>query len=110
MDEYIVIIEKFGNRLYYKNGHLHREFGPACVPWELKEEFTGLKDEGLYKKIIRNRSGNYTYNPNNKESYYLEGIGYGKEEFSQIILAKKLQDELNLELKHPQAEKKKLKI
>jgi hypothetical protein len=120
-DEYIVVIEKIGNRFYYKNGQLHREAGPAYVNWEGKEKFTGLEDQELYKKVFKeNTDEYYSYVETNEqgaeiikklrptyECYHLDGIEYSKAEFNCIIALQKA-EELDKELGDVQAPIKKI--
>jgi hypothetical protein len=67
-DEYVVYIEKIGNRFYYKNGQLHREVGPAYVPWSLKDKYSGLEDQDLYKIICKE----HIDEPKYKSSYFID--------------------------------------
>lgn len=118
-DEYIVIIEKIGNRFYYKNGQLHRESGPAYVPWKLKEEFTGLEDQELYQKVFKQHAKESEYESYASDGttilararpdypcYHLNGKEYNKEQFDSIILKQELDAQLNKNELSP----KKLKI
>ena len=118
-DEFIVIIEKMGNRFYYKNGILHREAGPAYVPWKLKEEFTGLADQELYKKVFQLHAKEDEYDGFASDGspitmrarpdyvcYHLDGKEYQLEEFNAIMLEK----ELSKEIPKQEVKTKKVKI
>jgi hypothetical protein len=108
-EEYIVFIEKNGNRFYYKDGKLHREDGPAYVPSQFKEEYTGLADQELYRKIVllhfdkdelakvfKPEQMNGVSHPRLKElGYYLDGIQYPKRDFDKFALARKLDGDLS---------------
>jgi hypothetical protein len=102
VDEYIVYI--YGDRYYYKNKKLHRENGPAFVPEELKEEYTGLGDDDLYVKIFMTSKKKFEPHKIKKEynieddrvpHFFLEGVKY---ESQKEINAFKLNQELNNEL------------
>ncbi len=73
MDEYIVYVEETGNRFYYKNGKLHREAGPAYVPWREKDKYTGLSDQDLYKL----KCTTYIEEPEYKLKYYIDEPMHG---------------------------------
>jgi hypothetical protein len=120
-DEYIVYINDYKTRYYYKNGKLHREAGPAVVRGSHIENYQGLVDKYPYKEILL-----HTYEaPKGYESqdlqyednlswytamYYLEGKPYSQKEFEKIKLALDLNNELSSELASNQSNHKKSKI
>jgi len=101
-DEYIVYVEEIGNRFYYKNGKLHREAGPAYVPWCDKEKYTGLSDQDLYKLKCRK----HVDDPQYKSVYYIDEPMFPYLDKAGLpvkikLTEKQLEDKLRIRPKYP---------
>jgi hypothetical protein len=120
-DQYIVYINEYKTRYYYKNDLLHREAGPAIVRGSLVENYEHLVDKQPYEEIMLHIYGV----PKGYESqylryedrleyytamYYLEGKPYSQKDFEKIKTIIDLQDELNDKLPINLSNNKKNKI
>lgn len=100
-DKYQVYIRKEGTRVYYKNGLIHREAGPAVVRVEDIELYTNLSDKGLHEETFKQVANDmfcasHKDYKSNVSSYFLEGKLYEQDEFDIIIFNKRLEKELPL--------------
>jgi hypothetical protein len=119
MDEYIVDPDFMrGFLIYFKNGQLHREAGPAIISIIDKEEYSYSEDKDLYREgkvkldiFTKMRVlANIASSTNNKNvSYFIDGELFSKEKFYRIKL-NKFKKELDNELITNKIETKKLKI
>lgn len=121
MDEYIVYINDYQTRYYYKNGLLHRESGPAVIKRNEIELYQNLIDKQPYKEIMlntynapKNYEGQFLPNENKLTWYtathYLEGKPYSQKDFEEIKGKIDLKNELSSELTKNESKSKNLKI
>jgi hypothetical protein len=78
-----MFINHFGNKMYYKNGELHREDGPAI------ENASGVKFWYLNGQLHREDGPACEWSNNNKD-WYLNGKKYSEEKFNEVLLEIKL--------------------
>lgn len=104
--------------LYFKDGILHREVGPAIFLEKDKDKYFALGDENFYNSIEWRNSliPNLAILLFMKAAetwinyYYLNGVMHKEEEFNSILDKKNLQKELLKELPIVSNQRKKHKV